>query len=255
MQQRVLTALILAPLIILGTVTLSSDGFALMLTAVFAPAIWEWSGLIDRDSLPLRIAFTVVSLLSLLAIYLFSLDDLEWLLWLGTAFWVLATKRVIHYPQQLSLIQTSRGGRFIAGLLVLVPAWGSLILLHTQFGVAYLLLLVVLIWGADIGAYFSGRRWGRHKLAPAVSPGKSWEGVAGGALLALLAAVAIRYSLELPLALIPLIIISLLVVAISIVGDLFESLFKRIAGVKDSGNLLPGHGGVLDRIDSLTAAA
>jgi phosphatidate cytidylyltransferase len=135
---------------------------------------------------------------------------------------------------------------------VLVPAWLALVVLH-EHAPQLVLLLILLVVAADVGAYFGGRKFGRHKLAPAVSPGKTWEGVAGGLVAAMLMATAGIYWLHLtPL---PFFALSALVVVASIVGDLTESMFKRHAGLKDSGSLLPGHGGVLDRVDSVTAAA
>ena len=110
------------------------------------------------------------------------------------------------------------------------------------------------VWGADTGAYFAGRAFGRHKLAPRVSPGKTWEGVAGGAVLALLVAWVGTIWLEPVGGYAAFLVLVLLTVMISILGDLMESLFKRVADLKDSGGLLPGHGGVMDRIDSMTAA-
>jgi phosphatidate cytidylyltransferase len=146
----------------------------------------------------------------------------------------------------------------LAGVLVTVPAWASLVLLHSREpdGPYVILYLLVLVWAADSGAYFAGRKWGKRKLAPVISPGKSWEGVYGGiALCSVLAvAVGLAYGETLKQAA-GLLLVSLLTVMFSIVGDLLESLMKRQAGIKDSSNLIPGHGGVLDRIDSLTAAA
>jgi phosphatidate cytidylyltransferase len=123
---------------------------------------------------------------------------------------------------------------------------------HEPDGRRLLFLLVLLIAAADIGAYFGGRRFGRHKLAPRVSPGKTWEGLAAGLLAALLVAAAMARLLDFPA--LPWLAVCLVVVLLSVVGDLLESMFKRRAGLKDSSALLPGHGGVLDRIDSLTAA-
>jgi phosphatidate cytidylyltransferase len=148
--------------------------------------------------------------------------------------------------------------KFIVALPVLVPAWGALNALHLsdQQGPALVLFLVVLMWIADSGAYFAGRSLGRHKLAPSISPGKTWEGVFGGLVAcAVYALIAGNWfslgNLQLSL----FIMLALVTAAISVAGDLFISLLKRQEGIKDSGNLIPGHGGILDRIDSLLAAA
>jgi phosphatidate cytidylyltransferase len=157
-------------------------------------------------------------------------------------------------------IRTLKGpdtGVFVSGLLVLIPAWAGLVWIHQLSRGPYLVLfLLVLIWIADSGAYFAGRRWGRRKLAPLVSPGKTREGAYGALAGGLLwgGVLAALYGVSVPQQGC-LVLLCLLTVVASIVGDLYESLSKRERGVKDSGSLLPGHGGILDRIDSLTAAA
>ena len=136
-----------------------------------------------------------------------------------------------------------------AGFAVLVPAALAMVRLEPLV----VLLALVLVWIADSAAYFVGRAWGRRKLAPAISPGKTWEGVGGGLIGATLYAIIIAFFTD-PGAWLALVVTALLLGMVSIVGDLFESAVKRQAGVKDSGSLLPGHGGILDRIDSATAA-
>ncbi len=158
---------------------------------------------------------------------------------------------------QLARVTGVRIGNLVLGGLLLAGAWVAVVGLHrASEGPALVLFLFVLIWLADSGAYFAGRAFGRHKLSPAVSPGKTWEGAAGGLAGALLAALVLvlgGFAGALPLA--AFVALSLLVALVSIGGDLWESRLKREAGVKDSGSLLPGHGGMLDRIDSLIAAA
>ena len=144
----------------------------------------------------------------------------------------------------------------VAGLLVLIPTGLSLAHLltgHGTSGPTYVMFLLLLVWAADVGAYFAGRAFGRHALAPLVSPKKTWEGAAGGVVLAALVAAGGVEWFHRPAG--PFIALAMVTVVASIVGDLTESLFKRNAGLKESGKLLPGHGGVLDRIDSVTAAA
>jgi phosphatidate cytidylyltransferase len=142
--------------------------------------------------------------------------------------------------------------RWLCGALVLVPLYTALIKLF-GYGPVYLLFALVIVWAADAGAYFAGKRFGRVKLAPSISPGKTWEGVIGGMLLVIVLSIAVAYRAEVSVAV--LLPFCLAVAALSIVGDLTVSMFKRTAGIKDSGTLFPGHGGVLDRVDSVAAAA
>ncbi|MNT38098.1 Phosphatidate cytidylyltransferase [compost metagenome] len=174
---------------------------------------------------------------------------------LGVLWWGAATVLVLGYPET-SRYWGGTLGKLVIGLLILLPAWQGLVLFK-QWPLANWLILavMVLVWAADIGAYFSGKAFGKRKLAPQVSPGKSWEGLVGGLLASLLITAGVGLyrgwiGSELLLALAG----AALVVLVSVVGDLTESMFKRQSGIKDSSNLLPGHGGVLDRIDSLTAA-
>ena len=141
---------------------------------------------------------------------------------------------------------------WICGVLVLVPAWLALDFLYLQ-SPALMLFALLIVWVADIGAYFVGKGFGRVKLAPQISPGKTWEGALGGLCAVMVLAAIGAQVFEIDIAV--LLPFCLAVAMISIVGDLTESMFKRNAGVKDSGTLFPGHGGVLDRIDSVTAAA
>jgi phosphatidate cytidylyltransferase len=176
---------------------------------------------------------------------------------LSLFWWVLAIALVLQFPGSASRWSSS-AAQFVIGLIVLIPTWLAVVALHEsgEQGPLLVMYLLSLIWVADSGAYFSGRAWGKRKLAPAVSPGKSWEGVGGGALLSLAYAVGAAQVLGLPGNQWPLfVVLSLVTVLFSVLGDLTESMFKRHAGIKDSGTLLPGHGGVLDRIDSVTAAA
>ena len=163
------------------------------------------------------------------------------------AWWFVAFLWTLRFPTAIPMPV-----RWICGLLVLVPLYAALVLL-IRLGVEYLIFTMLIVWAADAGAYFAGKKFGRVKLAPAISPGKTWEGVIGGLLLVGVLAVATGLSRNLDIAV--FLPFCLGVAAISVVGDLTVSMFKRTAGVKDSGTLFPGHGGVLDRIDSVAAAA
>ncbi|SEH05941.1 phosphatidate cytidylyltransferase [Candidatus Venteria ishoeyi] len=178
-------------------------------------------------------------------------------LWVAAAWWLLALFLVWQYQfSKITQLINARWLKSLMGFLILLPTWFALSHLHQSRGGDWLLFLLVLIWTADSGAYFAGRRWGKHKLAKRVSPGKTWEGVAGAVVSSLLLTLLWLWwsNLAMPAAL-WLLLLSVLTVLASILGDLLESLFKRQTGIKDSSQLLPGHGGILDRIDSLTAAA
>lgn len=258
LKQRVITALILAPLAVWGIWSLDSGIFSIVLGAIFTLGAWEWSRLVGFEKPVARITYSAIFPLCfyLLTPLLQTGTWAQFVLALAAMWWTMALLSVITYPQSAGMWRDNAIARGIAGLLVLVPAWAALSLLHSQFGPAYFILLMLLIWGADIGAYFAGRAFGKRKLAPRVSPGKSWEGVIGGLLLALLVAALVSNFWFAPkggLAAFLLLVVA--TVFVSVLGDLLESMFKRIMNLKDSGGILPGHGGILDRVDSLTAAA
>jgi len=165
---------------------------------------------------------------------------------LAIVFWLLVAPCWLLARWQASRPWT----RAVAGGVVLLPTWMALLYLHSR-GPAVLLGVMAVVWIADTAAYFSGRLFGRHKLAPTISPGKTWEGVAGACVAVALYAVALSLWGDLPLQ--PLLFMVAGLLYLSVLGDLFESWIKRVSGMKDSGGILPGHGGVLDRIDALTA--
>jgi phosphatidate cytidylyltransferase len=259
LKQRIITALILAPLAVWGVFGLSTRAFAVFIGVVVVLAGWEWANLSGWSSQAARWSYAV-AVAGLLALS-YGLSPL-FILIPALVWWLLAFFLIIRYPD------SSRwwGGiwpRALIGLMILVPAWKGLIILHgsvlavgTALAGAWIILYVFCtVWAADVGAYFAGRAWGKAKLAPNVSPGKSWAGVYGGlvcvTVLALLTGLYLQLSYS-QLAL--LIVVTLITAAVSVVGDLSESMLKRFRGIKDSSQLLPGHGGILDRVDSITAA-
>ncbi|MGA9852386.1 MAG: phosphatidate cytidylyltransferase [Gammaproteobacteria bacterium] len=251
LRLRILTALILLPLVTVLVLLAPTWALALVAGLVTLVAAWEWASLSGETAELLKISrIILVAVLlylfwlarrNILILWIVALAALIW--WLFAIFWVFRWRREFVRPAKL-----------LCGFLTLVPAWVAAVALHeSKHGPIKLLFLLVLIWAADSAAYFAGRAFGRHKLAPMVSPGKTWEGVAGGTL-AMLVVALLGVWWALPASGYFLILICVLTGWLSIVGDLSESLFKRQAGVKDSGVLFPGHGGVLDRIDSLTVA-
>ena len=260
LKQRLLTALVLIPLVVWGIVSLPSPYLALFLGLVIAQGGWEWGGFMQLKSLGLRAAYLLLLVACLgMAGYAWLSPEGRWLALpvVSLFWWLLATVWVLTYPRNTKCWVRPPMQAMI-GILVLVPAWLAVVILHGSGGSGpyWLLYMLSLIWVADSGAYFGGRRWGKRKLAEAVSPGKTWEGAVSALALSAIYAVAAAKVLGVAGNQWPLfVVLSLITVAFSIIGDLTESMFKRHAGLKDSGNLLPGHGGILDRIDSVTAAA
>jgi phosphatidate cytidylyltransferase len=260
LKQRLLTAAVLIPFLIFGILVFTTPYFALMFAVIILLAGWEWGGVMKISSSGKRVAYAAVVGLSMAILWFFvSRVSSDWLALpvISLFWWLLALVWVLAYPKSTSR-WSSPWLIFLIGLLVLIPSWSAVVSLH-QFGEQgpYLVLyLIALVSFADTGAYFGGRKWGKHKLAPRVSPGKTWEGVVSAlvvtGIFSLIAANLFSFSgNQLP----AFIVLSLVTVCFSILGDLTESMFKRNAGLKDSGTILPGHGGVLDRMDGVTAAA
>ncbi len=249
--QRTLSALILGPLLLWSIFYLQGDDFSILLGVLLIPAAWEWARLAGQTGLLPKLFYTA----ALIAIfYVANFVTLWWLLGVAIVWWVAALFWLRYFPEGTEFVFGPIMSH-VAGVVVLIPAWHALGEIH-QHGVEMLLLLLLLIWSADTGAYLVGRRFGNRKLAPNVSPKKSIEGLLGGIGFALLVAVmAYHYLVQTETGLTIFLLIVVSVVIFSVVGDLVESAYKRNAGIKDSGNLIPGHGGILDRVDSLTAAA
>lgn len=251
LRQRIGTGLLLAALVIVILLWLPpAVAVATVMVAVAAGA-WEWAGFAGIASQAGRIAYAAAVMLGVAAAWRFTGTEPAMIafLWVAAAWWVAAVAWLVLAP--------ASGGppaAGVVGFMVLVPAALGLGKLaeFAPNGQVLLLFLLVLIAAADVGAYFGGRTFGRHKLAPRVSPNKTWEGFWSGVVAAGCAAVIGGRLLGEPL--LPWIAVCVAVALVSVVGDLVESMFKRQAGLKDSGSLLPGHGGVLDRLDSLSAA-
>ncbi|MBE0481999.1 MAG: CDP-archaeol synthase [Bacterioplanes sp.] len=262
-KQRVLTALVLAPIMIGGIFFLEQTYFALFIGLIATLGAWEWANIAGYEKSTGRIAyaFFVAVCLFFSAQFLHAYPSFViYFLAIGTLWWAIAFALVRRYPGGTRL-WNARPIRAMLGLCVLIPMWVGFVELKQQEHSSLLIIYVMfVIWGADTGAYFSGKRWGRSKLAPSVSPGKSWAGFWGGLVTALL--VALVFGLYVHEAIRPvtfdnawkLIVITVVTMVISVLGDLVESMMKRHRGIKDSSALLPGHGGILDRIDSMAAA-
>lgn len=266
LRQRIITALLLAPIAIICIFLLPIKGLAVLLSAIVLIASYEWSGLVSRSAFT-RIGITV----TLALVWLASFAVFSWqsaaqnsgliaLFFIAVIFWLVALLLVLRYPDSAQYWSTNPLLKWFAGLLALIPfGWSMLVLRntntqHSWVGALWVLYVMALVWAADTGAYFAGRRFGRTKLAEKVSPNKTIEGLAGGLVAAIVICLLVLAIVRPDINGWVFVGTSILTALVSVLGDLFESMLKREAKIKDSGSLLPGHGGILDRIDSLTAA-
>ncbi|HXR92833.1 MAG TPA: phosphatidate cytidylyltransferase [Steroidobacteraceae bacterium] len=249
--KRIATASVLAAVLLVVVLWLPPMATVVVLTALVLAGGWEWSAFLRLRSKLARTLYVAVlaALLPTAWFLTVSAAGRNTFLIVALTWWVVALGWIVFAPRRVAPWSAA-----LAGALALVPAWLGLVRLRWDLpdGAQWVLFSLILVWVADIGAYFIGRRFGRLRLAPEVSPGKTWEGVIGG--VAASAIVAVMGSAWFHLPLVIFLPLCLAAVSFSIVGDLTESLLKRFAGVKDSGTLFPGHGGVMDRMDSVTGA-
>lgn len=263
LRTRIITALVLISAFLLALFWLPPIGWLAFSSLVATLAAWEWGALIGLGKWARIVLGAAIALVSVaisvvspgsVGLVPYSSDTAmvlgQWFYYPSALFWLLL---VPWWLKSRWVIEGPMIG-IAVGAVVILPTWLALVQIR-QAGELLLIAIMAVVWLADIAAYFSGRRFGRHKLAPAISPGKTWEGAVGGTLAVVaygfLLVSALPSSLAENHALLFVLLVAL--AAISIIGDLFESLLKRQAGLKDSSGILPGHGGVLDRIDSLTS--
>jgi phosphatidate cytidylyltransferase len=252
LRLRIVTALVLAFGMLAIVLYLPPVMTVVVLTIGVLAGAWEWSAFLRLPGTVSRVVYVAVIAALLLPVWRYTADRSGRDLFLAVAlvWWFVALGWIVFAPRRVAFWSAA-----LAGVFALVPAWLALLRLRLDLtnGAQWMIFVLILVWVADIGAYFIGRRFGRSRLAPAVSPGKTWEGVLGGMVLATGVAVCGSVWFRIPLS--PFVPLCLAAVAFSVVGDLTESLLKRFAGLKDSGSIFPGHGGVMDRIDSVTGAA
>jgi len=274
--KRIITASVLAFLVALAVFKLPMEYFSLMIGLIALLAAWEWSNLAGVTSPVKRVLFLLALTLPMLGLHFWTqilelvaqatdwpdVRDysgiLEWLVIPPVLFWVLVMILIRNTPAGVLNLQMKTRYKVLIGWFVLLSAWMFLSRLRSFYGSEMTMYFLILIWAADISAYFAGKKWGITKLAPEISPGKTVAGMYGALISGLVCGVVLnlynlRYGFN-PMVAADFILLSILTVLISVYGDLFFSVVKRQRGVKDSGTLLPGHGGVLDRVDSLIAA-
>lgn len=262
-RTRLLAALVMGPIAIGSVLFLPTPWLVALAAIVFLAGLWEWFRLAEIDDTLQRTILLVANLALMVALVwaqssgggtlpLFHLAVVAGVIW-----WLLAMLWLKRYDFASDHDTHARAFKLAAGTLAVIPAWCALALIHVSEpnGHRWLLLALFVIWAADTGAYFAGRKFGKHKLSPRISPNKTVEGLLGGAATALLVAMVGAPLAGASLGQLPAVaLVVLLTVGFSVVGDLYESLLKRHVGAKDSGDLIPGHGGILDRIDSVLAA-
>ncbi len=273
LKQRIITALILAPLVLFAILYLPLFSFQIMIALVVGLGAWEWSSMSGMTRTFTKSAYAALAVAICLVLSMLLPTDLIWyqgqlndlysnILLVAAIWWIVSLGMIIAYPSYSSVWYTSKLLRGIFGVFTLIPTWVAVVSLRTNlydvdpyYGASLIFYVLGIVWAADIGAFFVGVKFGKHKLRPEVSPGKTIEGLMGGvfASSAIIAFAALHYQVD-PSRIWLHIVVGALTVGVSALGDLNESMFKRCAGIKDSGKLLPGHGGVMDRIDSLTAA-
>ncbi|MDX8126617.1 phosphatidate cytidylyltransferase [Methylomonas sp. BW4-1] len=288
--KRILTALVLATVVITAVMLLPALYFSLFIAVVTLIAAFEWMALTDVNTLIRKILFLLFLIVPMLGVTYWTVllellseamewpeikdysDALEWFVIAPVLFWVLTMVLIRKAGPQLLNIEFKARLKTFSGWLVLLSAWMFLSKLRAYYGPGMVIYFLLLIWAADISAFFAGKTWGKDKLAPEISPGKTIQGMYGALISAAVCGIGFTIygwitatqpedvdsgTLRFLNGLVwtDMLILSVMTVLISIYGDLFFSLIKRKKGVKDSGNLLPGHGGILDRVDSIIAAA
>ena len=258
MKQRVVTALLITPIAIAMILLMSSVAFAIFIAVLCLIALWEWTRLSGMRSRPWRGVLVALAGASMIALWCCRDSWFWWpLIAAGAVWWLFAFLWLRRFSFAAAPTRENTALKLLAGALAVLPSWTAMMQVHRSQSElhTWALYTLMLIWAADTFAYLAGSRWGRTKLAPQISPGKTIAGVygalAGSAVIAIVGGwlLGVRDA-----TLLPLVIVGMISVLFSIVGDLFESLIKRHAGVKDSGNLFPGHGGVFDRLDGVFAA-
>ncbi|MGB0937173.1 MAG: phosphatidate cytidylyltransferase [Colwellia sp.] len=275
LKQRILTALVIGPAAILAIFYLPLNYFALFLLAVVSIGAWEWGPFMGLTTTIKRLAFVATTVVFIAGLWWqvplsnfwlehFVVNDvIVYLLWGSVSWWAVAAILMLLYPKLTNTWSSNCALKAAFGWLTLIPTWAAFVLIRSHDyavdsyqGAQLIMFLFLIVWSADIGAYFVGKSMGKNKLMPNVSPGKTFEGFLGGVVCACVLTSVAGYFMYFSTAqMLTALGVTAVISVVSVLGDLSESMFKREAGIKDSGSILPGHGGILDRIDSLTATA
>lgn len=272
--QRIITAAILASLIISAVIFLPPIYFSLIIGLLVLVGAWEWTFLINMEKITLRILFLIALIIPMIGVTFWTQflevialafewpevrehsGLIEWTVIPPVLFWIMVMILIRQVPNLFLKLEIKPSYRALTGWFVLLTAWMFIGRLHLLYGADMVLYFMILIWTADIAAYFTGKKFGKEKLSPDISPGKTIQGMYGAlasaGVCAIILSLIFGFSI---MSTVDFIFLSVLTVLISIYGDLFFSLIKRQKGVKDSGSIFPGHGGVLDRVDSIIAAS
>jgi len=256
LKSRIATALVIAPLTLAAVFFLPPQAFALFMALIVLMAAWEWTAMMRLVSGSQRTVY-VLSVLFAIVVVQKTLPYYEKIIFAGAALWWLAATALVMLYPRACFLWCGRVSKGVVGFLVLVPTWAAIVYIRElEQGPWLIVYMFLMVWGADTGAYFAGKRFGKRKLMPRVSPAKSWAGIGGATVTVLVVSMFtqpyLHFSQDLSVG---IYVLALILLFVSVVGDLTESMFKRQCGIKDSGSILPGHGGIMDRIDSLTAAA
>ena len=255
LKYRLLTAFLLGPLILWAIYAMPENYFALFALVLVSLGAWEWSAFAGWAQSSQRGIFFVLNVVLAAAILYFQNSNINtYIIFSSLFWWVICIPLLLSFPLQENNIIHNRLVKSLIGIVLLLGTLVSMTQIRNNpdYGSAFVLYVILIIWFADSGAYFAGRSLGKNKLIPNVSPGKTWEGVAGAFVATIIVAIISLNILNISSEhSIIFVIVTLVTVLYSIVGDLSESMFKRMAKIKDSGHILPGHGGILDRIDSL----
>ena len=277
LKQRVITVVLLLPLVACLLFLPDLLTFSAILVPIFGILAWEWSRLLQTNA-AIQSAFIILVLAAIGGLFYqlnlqnFFSDTSLPLLWydvypfkllaVALLVWIVASILVLLYPKLSNVLFRGPWLRAVFGIVILAAAWLAIVVIRSlliqvdhNLGAWMLLLMLLIIWGADVGAYFAGKSLGKTKLAPVVSPNKTWEGAIGGLVLAVIVGVTVASLLSLNLDWFKFSVFVVIMVVLSVFGDLFESMLKRQADIKDSSNILPGHGGLLDRLDSTLSVA